>query len=112
MISRYYILPWVAPLLTVVVETGFFALVGYRKPLFLLLCVAVNVATNLTINMIANWIGWYSVFEWWVLFAELCVVALEYLAYALALGRSIKLFWLTFAANALSFLAGELLVWI
>ena len=106
MVLPSYFYFWAAPMLTVILETAFFALVGYRKRDFLLLCVAVNVATNLALNM-AVYALFYEPLA--ILIGELLVVALEYLAYALVLGRSKKLFLLTLAANAISYLAGGLL---
>ena len=98
---------WGALLMTLVLELGFFALVGYRKWDFLLLCAAVNTATNLALNLAVISGGIWTLLM--TVEAELLVVALEYLAYALALGRSGKLFLLTLAANAISYLTGALL---
>ena len=89
--------------LTVVIETAFFALLGYwKEKYFLILCPAVNVATNLSINLILSFY-----FEWWlVAVLEVMVVAAEYSVYAAAYGRSKKLFALTLAANIVSFTIG------
>ena len=92
--------------LTVVIETAFLALAGYRKEkYFFVLCPAVNVATNLSINLILSFY-----FEWWlVAVLEVMAVAAEYAVYAAAYGRSKKLFALTLAANVVSFSIGFIL---
>lgn len=106
MISLFY-----ACALTVVIETVFFAVVGYREGRFLLLCVCVNVATNLTLNLLV-WLLFFctSVNLTVVVYPlEAAVVAVEFWIYGAYCGRSWKLFWLTLAANALSYGAGLLL---
>lgn len=92
--------------LTVVIETAFFSLFGYwKEKYFLVLCPAVNIATNLTINLILSYY-----FEWWlVAVLEVLVVAAEYAVYAAAYGQSKKLFALTLAANVVSFTIGFIL---
>ncbi len=97
---------WMVCLLTVALETGFFAAAGYRRADFLLLCAAANAATNLTLNLLISAWGFTPGLA---LLLELCVLAAEYGAYALALGRSKKLFLLTLAANVISYSAGGLL---
>ena len=93
-------------LLTMALETGFFALTGYRDRAFLALCLCVNAATNLTLNLL---LGFLPFTPQVVYPLELAVLALEYLAYGLALGRSRRLFWLTAAANVLSYCLGGLI---
>lgn len=90
-------------LLTVLIETGFFALMGYRDGLFIALCVCVNAATNLTLNLALPFLPCPAVS---IYAAELIVVGLEYASYAMALGRGRRLFRLTLAANALTYLLG------
>lgn len=96
---------FIACLMTVVTETAFFALVGYRELGFLGLCVCVNAATNLTLNLT---LGAITNTSFWVYPLELGVLLAEYAAYALYGGRSKKLFLLTLSANALSYLIGIL----
>ena len=98
---------WLACLLTVALETAFFAAVGCRRADFLLLCATVNAVTNLTLNLLLGRWGFTPAL---VLALELGVLAAEYAAYALALGRSKKLFLLTLAANVLSYTVGGLIL--
>jgi hypothetical protein len=93
-------------ILTVLMETILFALIGKRRGMFLVLCAAVNVATNLTLNLIVR-IGEIAFPE--VLLLEAAVVCIEYLVYALYEGRSLRLFVLTFAANLATYLTGVLI---
>lgn len=95
-----------ACLITVVVETAFFVLVGYRDGWFLTLCACANAATNLTLNLL---LGVIINASFWVYPLELGVVAVEYVIYALYEGRSGKLFLLTLAANVLTYVAGILI---
>ena len=98
---------WLACLLTVALETAFFAAFGCRRADFLLLCATVNAATNLTLNLLLGRWGFTPAL---VLALELGVLAAEYAAYALALGRSKKLFLLTLAAHVLSYTVGGLIL--
>ncbi|MBQ1407703.1 MAG: hypothetical protein IIY88_06175 [Eubacterium sp.] len=96
---------YIGCILTCIIELIVFAAAGYGKEkYFLLLTIAVNTATNLTINLILA--GYRSP----VLIAllEAAVVLTEYAVYAAVAGRSRRLFALTFAANAASFLFGGL----
>ena len=95
-----------ACLITVMVETAFFALVGYRDGWFIALCACANAATNLTLNLL---LGLIVNTSFWVYPLELGVVAVEYVIYALYEGRSGKLFFLTLAANVLTYIAGLLI---
>lgn len=92
--------------LTVLIEEIVFAAAGFSsRQYFIPLCAAVNVATNLTLNLILS--AYYSLP---LLFAlEALVVVLEYAAYAAAYGRDKKLFICTFAANLASFMTGVVL---
>ena len=93
--------------LTMAVETALFTLFREtRRWAFLALCLAVNVATNLTLNCVLLLTGWSGLAVYPL---ELVVVAVEYGAYALGTGRSQKLFVLTLAANVLSYTLGGLL---
>ncbi len=98
---------WRACLLTMALETGFFAAAGFRSRAFLGLCLAANAATNLALNLLLGSLGFSPALA---VLLELGVLAAEYGAYALMLGRSKKLFLLTLAANALSLGLGGLLL--
>ena len=95
-----------ACLLTVVLEGAFLALWGYRDSFSLTVIVCANVITNLLLNL-ALWSfpGAYA----WILPLEASVVAAEYAVYAVAFGKSWKLFFLTLAANCISFGIGLLI---
>ena len=68
-----------ACVLTIVIETAFFACTKYRKtPLFLLLCAGVNGATNLAMNVSVEA---FSLPQWSFIPLELLVVTVEYLLY-------------------------------
>ena len=93
--------------LTVLIETPVFLLAGYRKADEITTVVCANIVTNLPLNLAV-----------WLLFPqrgsveyllEALVVAAEYAVYALAFGRSRRLFLLTLLSNALSYGAGLLL---
>lgn len=97
---------YLACALTVLIETLIFVCLGYGKDrLFILLCIAANVATNLTINLVLS--EFYNMAA--ILSGELLVVLVEYVIYALALGSSGKLFLHTALANIVSFTIGVLL---
>ena len=97
---------YLACALTVLIETTIFISLGYGKDrLFILLCIAVNVATNLTINLVLN--AFYGVPL--ILTGELAVVLMEYVIYAMAVGNSVKLLLHTALANIVSFGIGILL---
>ena len=93
--------------LTVIVETAFFALIGCRNKGFLAACAAVNVGTNLSLNLVVSFFGLYGSPLIYAL--EVAVVGIEYGVYAAVRGRSWRLLALTAAANALSFGVGLLL---
>ena len=84
--------------LTVLIETPFFALFGYRSKDEITVTACANVATNLLLNLGLSVYPGAPVFV-----AEAAVTLSEYAAYALAFGRSRRLFSLTLAANLLSF---------
>lgn len=89
--------------LTLLIELLFFACTRYRRErYFMFLCGAVNVASNLSLNLLLP-----AHPAWWmILLGEGLVVAVEYMIYALACGRSGRLLLYTFLANLLSFSAG------
>ena len=94
---------FLACLLTVVIETAFFAAVGYRKKSETAVIIAANIVTNLALNLLLLAIP-YNMLT--VLALELLVLAAEYAAYALAFGRSGRLFLYTMLANLISFFLG------
>lgn len=89
--------------LTLLIELLFFACTPYRRErYFMLLCGAVNVASNLNLNLLLP-----AHPAWWmILLGEGLVVTAEYMIYALACGRSGRLLLYTFLANLLSFSIG------
>ena len=92
--------------LTVLIETPFLALFGYRRREELAVIVCANVVTNLLLNLALMLL---PLPRWSVYPLEAAVVAAEYAVYALAFGRSRRLFLLTLAANCLSYGIGLLL---
>ncbi len=90
-----------ACVLTVLIETPVFLLAGYRSRDEILIVVCANVASNLLLNLTVAYLLPGRIAAAYAL--ELVVLAAEYAAYALAFGRSKKLFLLTLAANCLSF---------
>ena len=94
--------------LTVVIETPFLALWGFRKRDEVIVIVCANVVTNLLLNLLLWRVP--SLYGPAVYVLEALVVAAEYGIYRLAFGRRRGLFWLTFAANALSYGLGLVLM--
>ncbi len=101
---------FIACLLTVVIETAFFLLAGFRSKSFVTVCVCVNAATNLSLNLII-WLLYRLGVDLTVAVypLEAIVVAVEYLVYAALDGFSGKLFLLTLSANLISYCSGLLL---
>lgn len=97
-----------ACLLTVLLETGLFYILGYRRKDDLTIVACANVATNLTLNLMLALLFPGGAGSWLVLF-EIIVVIVEYVVYARAFGASNRLFGQTFAANLLSYTAGVVL---
>ena len=91
-----------ACLLTVLIETPFLALCGYRKRDDLIIIVCANIITNLLLNL-AIAIVFRGYPGGWIYPMEGAVVAAEFMIYSSAFGRSMKLFLLTLAANCLSY---------
>lgn len=87
--------------LTVLIETPFLALFGYRRKSAIAIIVCTNVITNLVMNtsltlLCPQWtMGILGI-------AEALVVGAEYAIYAVPFGNGWRLFLLTLAANALS----------
>ena len=95
--------------LTVLIETGFFLLLGWRDRDRLTAVVCANVVTNLLLNLCLTL--WVPFNAWTVALGELLAVAFEYAVYARLCGRSRHLALQTLLANALSFGIGVLLFW-
>ena len=93
--------------LTMAVETAYFFLLGYRERDFLILCLAANMATNLTMNLILQRTG---IQVGIVIMSEIMVVAVEYAIYCLVSKPSKALLLHTATANLLSFMIGEVLL--
>jgi hypothetical protein len=90
-----------ACLLTVLIETPFLAVCGYRSKGAIAITVCTNVITNLVMNVLLTLLCP----QWTIgvlVLAEALVVVTEYLIYSVPFGRGQKLFLLTLAANALS----------
>ena len=87
-------------LLTAAVEMLFFSAMGYHSRDAIMVIICTNILTNVVLNAAVNLIGWEPPGAY---LAEILVVVVEYAIFALAFGRSRKLFGLTLAANALTF---------
>ena len=98
---------FLACFLTVLIETPVLWLLGMRSRDEVSLAVCVNIVTNLTLNLAFLAIPYTALA---VLIGETLVVLAEYAVYALAFGRSWRLFLRTLLANALSFTLGLLLM--
>lgn len=98
--------------LTMLIETGFFILVGKRMQRdFILLCLCANALTNLSLNLLV-WLLFYTVtteLSAVIYLFEVCVIIAEFLIYGAYEGRSRKLFLLTVASNAVSYITGLLI---
>ena len=82
-------------------------LAGFRDRYFLIVCLAVNAATNLTMNLV---LGYTGISLWSVLIAEILVTFTEFAVYSLVTKTSgRKLLFHTVMANVLSFSAGIIL---
>ncbi len=92
---------FVACLLTVLIETPFMAVFGFNKRDEIVVVICSNVITNLLLNLALMYCGGLHGAVIYLL--EMLVVAVEYAIYALAFGRSAKLFIAALAANALSY---------
>ncbi len=93
-----------ACIITVAVEYAVFFFFGYmKKKDFGILCVAANVATNLSLNLILISCTYTPKV---LIPGELVVFAAEYALYAVFVGRSKRLFAVTFLANGITFAIG------
>ena len=97
-----------ACLLTVLIEGGFFALQGYRDRFSLTVIICANVITNLLLNLTIA-LAFHGTPGAWIYPMELCVVAGETAVYFVAFGKGWKLFFLTLAANCISYGIGLLI---
>ena len=98
---------FLACLLTVAVETAFLAAFGYRDRLALIVIVCANVITNLLLNLAISF-AFRAEPGAWIYPMEALVVLAEYAVYSIAFGKGWKLFFLTLAANLLSYGLGLL----
>ena len=96
--------------LTVLIETGFFLLLGWRDRDRIAAVICANIVTNLLLNLCLSL--WVPFNAWTVALGELLAVAAEYAVYACLCGRSRRLALQTLLANALSFGVGILLFWL
>ena len=93
--------------LTMAIEMAYFYLAGFRDRYFLIVCLAVNAATNLTMNLV---LGYTGISLWSVLIAEILVTFTEFAVYSLVTKTSgRKLLFHTVIANVLSFCTGIVL---
>ena len=93
--------------LTMAIETAYFLLIGYRERSFLIVCLAGNLATNLTLNLC---IRFFEMRFWLVLLGEIAVVAFEYVIYLAVIGPKRRLLLHTVFANMLSFCVGGMIL--
>jgi len=111
------LLAWAtAAALTIIIETPILIVAGYRTRIFIAVCVLVNLASNLTLNMGLSLSGdWY----WYALYpAEVVVVIVEWAVLRLVADKglsipaiswpSAKLAFFVFLANLTSFSLGML----
>jgi hypothetical protein len=103
-------IPLLACGLTVAAETLLFLALGYRARAFLLLCAAVNAATNLSLYLALRLLHAHGGnISFWVYPLEAAAILAEYGVYALFEGGSRRLLFLTLLANCLSYGLGILL---
>lgn len=95
--------------LTVLFETPWMALWGYRKRDEILLIISVNVLTNLLLNLSLVLCFSGQNIGMLIYLLEAIVVAAEYIIYAIPFGFSAKLFLVTLSANCISYGLGELI---
>lgn len=93
-------------ILTVLLETPIFWLAGYRTRNDVTIVICTNIVTNLLLQLCFLVLPMRAL---WIALLELLVLAGEYTIYAVAFGRSKRLFLLTLGANAFSFGFGLLL---
>jgi hypothetical protein len=89
--------------LTIIIETSFLALVGYRGVLFFIVCILVNFITNLTLNILLLVLPAWGLT---VLLLESVVVIIEWWSLGYFVLDRRGLFLPVLAANMLSFTVG------
>ena len=93
---------FLACVLTILIETPFLARFGYRSKDEITVIVCANAVTNLLLNLgLSMFIIKRGAL---LILAEIAVALSEYAVYALAFGASGRLFFLTLAANFLSYI--------
>ncbi len=95
-------------LLTVLIEGVFFFLLGYRDRDSITVIVCANVITNLLLNLAILFL-FSGAPGLWIYPMEAAVVAAEFVIYAFAFGAGWKVFFLTLAANCISYGFGLLI---
>ena len=93
--------------LTVLIETGFFLLMGWRDRDRIIVVICANVVTNLLLNLGFDLLIPRTILT--VVLGEALVVAVEYLIYARLCGHSRRLALWCLLANGLSYGTGVLL---
>ena len=94
-------------ILTVIIETSFFYMFGYRTKKFILVCVIINILTNISLNLILYFFFKDSSYYYlYALIFELIVILIEATSYMVFNKKDYKLIPLTVSSNALSFLVG------
>ena len=94
--------------LTVLIEVPFLALFGFRSRNDLTVTVCTNVITNLLLNVCIQ-LAFSGQPGAWICLLEGIVILSEYVIYAAAFGRSLRLALLTLAANCISYGIGCLI---
>ena len=108
-----------AAALTIVVETVLLVVAGYRSRRFVVVCILVNLATNLTLNVVLGVVSESGGWPWGLVGAlEVVVVIVEWAVLRLVAGpggnpvrarASARLAGLVLLANVVSFTIGLLL---
>ena len=98
---------YLACVLTMAIETAYFLLIGYRGKEFVTVCLAMNEATNLTLNLILQNTGFQGRL---IVLLEILAVGAEYAVYSLVRRPSKALLMHTVIANLLSFSIGGVLM--
>jgi hypothetical protein len=93
--------------ITVVVETSLLAALGFRDRTFVVACILVNLASNLSVNLI-YWL-WPSVAT--LVIVEFAALIAEWLTLRLFDSRSWYLLGCLVLANAVTFAIGMLIPW-
>lgn len=92
--------------LTLILEIPFFIILGFRGKYFVLIFLLINVATNLTLNIIIYYlrilIGEINIY-YFIIPLEIIVTLIEWLVYRTFLDKRKNLLIATILANAFSF---------